>query len=101
LNCQGDRKGAALIGVHLNAAVILSAAKDLRSAPREILRCAQDDRWYTFAVALEAASSNTTRAIPNSGVALVKPTVDGHEGEMSRFAYQLRNDLIRLSTLFT
>ena len=41
------------IGVTLSTAVIpsllsgqaLSAAKDLRSAPREILRCAQDDRW--------------------------------------------------------
>ena len=32
-------------GVNFSTTVILSAAKDLRSAQREILRCAQDDSW--------------------------------------------------------
>jgi len=31
--------------VNFSTAVILSEAKDLRSAQREILRCAQDDRY--------------------------------------------------------
>ena len=87
------------IGVHLNMAVILSEAKDLWLGRAQILRCAQDDNRCTLAVALD--QNHNTRAIPNSGVALVIPTVDGNEGRMSRFAYQLRNDLIRLSTLFT
>src|SRR6266487_2009712 len=32
-------------GVSRPPSVILSRAKDLHSAPPEILRCAQDDRW--------------------------------------------------------
>src|SRR5713226_4834577 len=39
------RAGASPIGVNFSTAVILSRAKDLCSARREILRCAQDDRW--------------------------------------------------------
>jgi hypothetical protein len=105
-------RGVPLIGIHLNTAVILSAAKDLR--PRlttddrrgvlnaaVILSAAKDDRWHTFAGALAAAPGKNTRAIPNSGMALVLPTMDGNEGRWSTFAFQLRNDLIRLSTLFT
>src|SRR5713226_6496254 len=38
--------GLAPISANLRMAVILSAAKDLRTAHREILRCAQDDRWW-------------------------------------------------------
>ncbi len=37
--------GASPIGVNLSTAVILSEAKDLRAAQREILRFAQDDSW--------------------------------------------------------
>ncbi len=47
----------------------------------------QDDRWPTLAVALD--KNHNTRAIPNSGMALVLPTVDGNEGRLSGFAYQL------------
>ncbi len=42
--------GLASRGVNLSTAVILSAAKDLRSVQREILRCAQDDRWLAPAM---------------------------------------------------
>ena len=37
--------GLAPRGVNLSTAVILRCAQDLHSAQREILRCAQDDRW--------------------------------------------------------
>ena len=40
------RAGASSISANVRTAVILSAAKDLRAAHREILRCAQDDRWW-------------------------------------------------------
>src|SRR2546430_10626065 len=40
---RAGRPGLAPIGVHFSTAVILSAAKDLRSAQRGILRYAQDD----------------------------------------------------------
>ena len=39
------KAGASPRGVNVSTTVILSAAKDLRSAQREILRCAQDDSW--------------------------------------------------------
>src|SRR6266852_5567094 len=40
------RAGASPISANLRMAVILSEAKDLRTAHREILRFAQDDRWW-------------------------------------------------------
>ena len=44
--------GAGPRGVDFSTAVILSAAKDLRSAQGEILRCAQDDRGRVVPEAL-------------------------------------------------
>ena len=41
-----DDAGVRSNSVNIRTAVILSAAKDLRTDPREILRCAQDDRWW-------------------------------------------------------
>ena len=60
------RVGAGLVPIsaNLRMAVILSAAKDLRTAHREILRCAQDDRWWVgrpHGRSLTHLNSNTFR----------------------------------------
>src|SRR5438034_5606186 len=44
LSCLTPNRSDCPIGLNLSTAVILSRAKDRRSAQPEILRCAQDDR---------------------------------------------------------
>jgi hypothetical protein len=51
--------GQGLISANGRIAVILSAAKDLRTAQREILRCAQDD---------SSAEVNAYEACPRPGI---------------------------------